>query len=93
MSTSFSNPSAIAEQGEKIYKEQYKEAYERDHLGKFVAIDVTTGKAYIADAPEVAMEEARTRAPSGIFHLIQVGHAAAFRLSCSSDAAVDWIFR
>ena len=94
MSPPISNPKAIAELGEKIYREQYKEAFERDHQGKFVAIDTSTGKAYLAEAPEVALENARADSPNGVFHLIQVGFSGAIRVSYTNDpSAVDWIFR
>lgn len=88
-----SNPKAAAELGEKIYQERYKDAYEMEHPGKFVAINVVNGDPYIADTPEVALDTAYTDAPTGIFHLIQVGHAGAFRVSYSQNASVDWIFR
>jgi len=88
-----SNPKAIAELGEKIYREQYQEQYEREHSGKFVAIDVSTQKAYIADTPEEVLEAARQDAPEGIFHLIQVGFPGAFRVSYTNHADMDWIFR
>jgi alpha-galactosidase len=94
MSPLVSNPKAIAELGERIYREQYKDSYEREHPGKFVAIDIATGKAYMADAPEVALETARTASPNGVFHLIQVGFSGAIRVSYSNDpSTVDWIFR
>ena len=88
-----SNPRAIAKLGEKIYRERYKEEYERNHQGKFVAIDTTTGKAYLADALEVALQSAREDSPTGVFHLIQVGFAGAIRVSHITDAALDWIFQ
>lgn len=89
------NPKAIAELGEKIYSEQYKEQYERDHPGKFVAIDVATQKAYIGETPEGVLDAARADSPNGIFHLIQVGFSGAFRVSYTyhTDANMDWIFR
>ena len=92
-STALSNPKAIAELGEKIYREQYKEQYEREHQGKFVAIDVTTQKAYVEDTPEGVLETASSDSPVGIFHLIRVGFAVAFRVSYSNHADLDWFFR
>jgi hypothetical protein len=88
-----SSPKAIAELGEKIYREQYQEQYERERPGKFVAIDVTKQKAYVADTPEEVLEIARTDSPVGIFHLIQVGFSGAFRVSYADHADLDWIFR
>ncbi|MGH7771617.1 MAG: hypothetical protein ACREQA_05215 [Candidatus Binatia bacterium] len=88
-----SNPKALAEHGEKIYQEKYKSAYESEHPGKFVAIDVTTEKTYIADSPKEALELARQDSPRGYFHLIKVGATGAFRVSYTNNATVDWIFR
>jgi len=88
-----SSPRELAERGENIYIEKYKAEYEREFAGKFVAIDVTTGLAYVADSPEDAVERARTEAPKGIFHLLKVGAAGAFRVSYSNNTDVDWLFR
>lgn len=88
-----SNPKAIAERGEAIYREKYKAAYEAEHLGKFVAIDVASGDAYVGDSAEEVLEEARAKAPKGFFHLIRVGSPGAFRVSYTSNATLDWIFR
>jgi hypothetical protein len=90
-----SNPKAAAELGEKIYQERYKEAYEREHPGMFVAINVLTGDAYVSATPEDALDDAHRAAPNGVFHLIQVGHAGAFRVSYAQSQSpnVDWIFR
>jgi hypothetical protein len=88
-----SNPKVAAELGEKIYKERYQDAFEREHAGQFVAINVLTGDPYISATPEGALDTAYAAAPSGMFHLIQVGHAGAFRVSYTQSPAVDWIFR
>jgi len=88
-----SNPKAIAERGEQIYLQTYKNAFESEHPGKFVAIDVKTEKAYIADTPMDAFEAARKDAPNGLFHLIKVGARGAFRVSYTNNATMDWIFR
>jgi hypothetical protein len=88
-----SNPKVAAELGEKIYLERYKDAFEREHAGKFVAINVLTEDPYISDTPEGALDLAYTSAPTGIFHLIQVGHVGAFRVSYSQSSTVDWVFQ
>ncbi|MEN6560677.1 MAG: hypothetical protein ABFD52_07875 [Acidobacteriota bacterium] len=88
-----SDPRAIAECGEAIYLKKYKDAYEIEHMGKFVAIDVLTEKTYIADSPLEALTHARQDAPLGIFHLIRVGATGAFRVSHAINDATDWLFR
>jgi hypothetical protein len=92
MSFSLSNPKAVAEAGERIYGEMYRQAFEKEHLGKFVAIDVTTNNAFIGDTAEKALEVAREKAPHGTFHLILVGSAGAFRVGFS-NASADWLFQ
>ena len=89
-----SNPKAAAELGERIYEKRYKDAYEREHPGMFVAIDVLTEDTYISETPEGALDAAYKAAPGGIFHLIQVGHVGAFRVSYTNaqSPALDWIF-
>jgi hypothetical protein len=87
------DPSRIADRGEEIYREKYKTAFEEEHPGKFVAIDVMTGHAYIGNTPEEAYENARTDAPQGVFHLIRVGYTGAFRVSRSTNASHSRLFR
>ena len=87
------DPKAIAELGEKIYATKYKQEFEQKYGRKFVAIDVNTEKAYIADTPEKALDDAKNDSPRGLFHLIQVGYTGAFRVSYTSHGNVDWVFR
>jgi hypothetical protein len=87
------DPSKLAERGEQIYNEKFREVYEEEHRGKFVAIDVTSEHAYLGDTPEVALENARKESPKGVFHLIRVGHLGAFRVSRTHNAPSRWIFR
>jgi len=95
MGINLSNPKAVADLGEKIYAERYKTEYEQAHSGWFVAIDVLTGKAYLSENSEGALEMARQGAPRGIFHLVQVGRPGAFRVGRTrqSNADLAWLFR
>lgn len=88
-----SNPRLVAEEGERIYQTRYRAEYEQQYVGKFVAIDVTTEKAYISDTAEGAFGEALKAAPQGVFHLIKVGEAGAFRVSYGFHGQPDWIFQ
>jgi hypothetical protein len=87
-----SNPKEIAETGEKIYSEKYRTDFELRYQGKYVAIEVKTGDAYVGDTSSDALQEARIKSPNGIFHLIKVGASGAFRMSYT-NANVDWAFR
>lgn len=86
------NPKEMAERGERIYEKSYKTAYEQEHWGKFLAIDVTSERAYLGDTPEAALMEARREAPKGVFHLIRIGHTGAFRVSHTNhNAKRNWL--
>jgi hypothetical protein len=89
----FSNPKILAERGEGVYNAKYRERFEKEHLGQFAVIDVVTEQAFVANTAEGAYEQARAAAPQGLFHLIKIGQPGAFRVSYSSRASLDWIFR
>ncbi len=68
----------IAAAGEELYKE-HREEFERVHPREFAAVDVQTGIVYVAEDAVVALEKARDQAPTGVFHLIQIGSESAIR--------------
>ena len=88
-----SNPKEIAETGEKIYNEKYRAQYEAEHLGKFVAINIRSGHATLAETSEEALQMAKAADPSGLFHLIRVGSPGAFRVSYAQHGDNDWLYR
>jgi len=84
------NPQEAANKGMAIYREKYQQAYEREHPGKFVAIDITTGEAWVADTPEAALEMAQRANANGFFHLIRVGSPGVFRVGYTQHSAREW---
>jgi hypothetical protein len=62
----------VTEAGEQIYRERYKAHYEASHLGKFLAIDVTTGEATLADVAVDAMEQAHQANPDHMVYLLKI---------------------
>jgi hypothetical protein len=70
------DPKSVAQSGEEIYRDKYQKEYERDHFGKFVAVNVRNGNASLGDTPEQALNSARQTDPTGLFHLMRVGFAA-----------------
>ena len=75
------DPKAISERGVEIYAERYKQRYEQEHFGKFLAVNVLDGSATLGDTSSAALLEAKKASPSGLFHLIRVGYPAAFGMS------------
>jgi hypothetical protein len=88
------NPKQLAEKGEAIYRQKYKEEYERLYPGKFLAIDLNTEKAFVADTPERAVELLQKENPRSFFHLVKVGSPGVFKVGYSvhSDER-DWLFQ
>lgn len=86
-------PSMIAEKGEKLYEERFRAEYEPNHSGKFLAIDIDSEQAFLADAPEAALQNARQANPTGSFHLIKIGSPGVFRVGYAGRQSGDWIFQ
>lgn len=86
------SPQQIVKKGESVYRERFQEEYEKKYLGKFVTIDVMSGKAFIADTPEEAIMKAQTENPNGVFHLIKVGSPGVYRMGYSSGEHGNWLF-
>ena len=84
------SPKEMAAKGEAIYNEKYRAQYEAEHPGKFVAIDINTGKAWVNDTPEGALGTAQGDSPEGLFHLIKVGAPGVYRVGYSQRTSCDW---
>jgi hypothetical protein len=93
MTINLSNPQAVAEEGERIYAEKYRTKFESEFLGKFVAIDITSGDAYLGEWSEEAINKGMMTHPSGIFHLIRIGSKGAFSISrINPNARLDGLY-
>ena len=78
---------AVAERGEKIYRERYKAEYEHSYPDKYVVIDLDGEQAFVADTPEGALRLAVSSLPDGQFHLIKIGASAVFKVGYSRCGA------
>lgn len=88
------NPKAIADAGERLYRDRFKADLEAHHMGEFAAINVIKETVVTGATPEAAFEGARTADPDGIFHLVRVGYAGAFQVSYQfgRHGNQDWLF-
>lgn len=53
---------------------------EPQHAGRFVVVDVDTGRYAVADQELDAFQQAREQMPDGTFYLVRVGQRAAHRM-------------
>ena len=77
------NAKQLAEKGEAIYKAKYQQEYEKSYSGKYVAIDLSTEQAFVADTPEAAVELLQRENPKSYFHLVRVGSTGVFKVGYS----------
>lgn len=86
------SPKEIAEAGERIYRDKYKQEYEKSYPGQFAAINIKTGAAVVRPAAEAAAIAAREASPDGVFHLIKIGSPGAFQLGFAhSNGSQNWL--
>ena len=63
----------IVQEGKKIY-EGIKAQYEPQHNGKFLAIDIDTKKAYMAETSAEAVQKARQDHADTVFYVVKIGY-------------------
>jgi hypothetical protein len=68
----------IADRGKAIYRDRWEQELLKIATGKYAAIDIQTEDASVAETSEEAIRMAEKKNPNGYFHLIRVGHKAAF---------------
>lgn len=56
---------------ERVYEDLYLDKYE-EYGGQYVALDVLTKRAYVAESPVWAIIRARADDPNGLFHIIEI---------------------
>lgn len=94
MSMMNGSPKQLAEKGEAIYKTKYQKEYEKLYPGKYVAIELSTEKAYVGDTPEGAVELLQRESPKSYFHLVRVGFTGVFKVGYSVHSnECDWLFQ
>ncbi|OGM71556.1 hypothetical protein A2897_01415 [Candidatus Woesebacteria bacterium RIFCSPLOWO2_01_FULL_44_24b] len=74
------NIKELNEKGKKIYEEELKNRLEGKYDNKLVAIEVNSGKYYIADRPLDAIHKAQKDFPDEIFYIARVGSPYVYTL-------------
>lgn len=74
---------AISELGEKLYRERIKSRLAPSEKGKFVLIDVVSGRYEIDADFDTASDRLWARRPDSVSYAVKVGYKAAFHLGGS----------
>ena len=75
------NPSELSRKGEEIYQNELKGKLEKEHIGKFVAIEVESKDYFLADSPVEANQKAKNKYPNKVFYMIKIGFPAVYTMS------------
>ena len=67
----------VAAKAVEIY-EKIKSQYEPEHIGKFLLIDIETGKVYMGERALFAMQMADREHPGHQGLILRIGYEAAF---------------
>ncbi|MGI9048466.1 MAG: hypothetical protein ACR2GU_03660 [Rubrobacteraceae bacterium] len=71
---------SVARRGREIYEAEIRADVEPENEGRFLALDVNSGRYALADEELEAFALAREKAPEGTLLLLRVGHRAAHRI-------------
>jgi hypothetical protein len=78
----------IVKEGSKIY-EKIKGQYEPKYVGKFLAIDITTKKSYLAETSAEGVEKAREAHPDTVFYVVKIGYEVTESFARMSRREID----
>ena len=76
----------VARRGWSLYEQQIRPEVEPEHEGRFLVLDVDSGRYVVADDELEALDRAREEMPAGVFYLVRVGRRAAHRLGGRASA-------
>lgn len=79
-SSSIIDPQEVARKGEKTYK-KVKDKLEKKYFGKFVAVEVESGKYFLGSDQIEAIKKAKQQFPKSIFYIARIGFRGAIKIS------------
>jgi hypothetical protein len=81
----------IARQAEWLYAHRLKALLEPAHIGKFVAIEPTSGAYFVGATLSEAIGAARSADPSRVAYAMRIGHRTAVHLGTAQRCMATWI--
>lgn len=70
----------IVKEGKKVY-EEIKDQYEPKHMGKLLAIDIKSKKAYLGNTSVEAVQKAQKAHPNTVFYVVKIGYSVTETLA------------
>ncbi len=74
------SPEEVESRGEEIYEQQIRQKVEAGNKGKFVVIDIETGKYEVDEDDLQATKRALTKRSNAVLYGVRIGFPAAYTL-------------
>jgi hypothetical protein len=71
---------AVADEARRIYESELRDELERKHSGKYACIEPVSGRCFLGETFDQAVNAALDAFPERLTHTLRVGHAAALHL-------------
>ncbi len=68
---------AVIARGQIVYEEKLRAALEREHFGRYVALEPESGRYFLGDTSAEASGAAHDALPERRFYLLRVGYETA----------------
>jgi hypothetical protein len=70
----------VAEKARSLYESQLREELERTHAGKYLCIEPVSGRYFLGETFDQAVNAAVDAFPERLTHTLRIGHSAALHL-------------
>lgn len=74
------SPNRLAEIGDKLYEERFKNKYTPEHTGEILAIEVASETAYLGKSALQALRAGQAAQHDGTFHLVRIGGPGVYQM-------------
>jgi len=71
---------AVAEKARRIYESQFREELEQKHEGRYLCIEPSSGRYFLGDTIDEAVNAALDAFPDRLTHTLRIGYSAALHL-------------
>lgn len=77
----------VASRGESIYVNQIRDKVSPDQKGKYLVLDIVTGKFVINDDDLAATKQLLASHPDAVIYGLRIGYPSAYRIGSGSSVA------
>ena len=71
---------SVAEKARQIYESPFRDQLERTHEGRYLCIEPRSGRYFLGDTFDQAVDAAADEFPDRVTHTLRIGYPAALHL-------------